>query len=134
MRNKLAEWSRLARLPLLWNVEKVLATNVLVVTAWVFFRSATVSDAFYILSHMFRFAGFESENLFRAGLPRFEMAFLPCAVLAVLAVDSIRLHRPRWMEIAWQRPAFRWPVYAAAVYSVVFFGVFQHIEFIYFQF
>ena len=83
---------------------------------------------------MWRLSGFDSENLFQAGLPRFEMAFLPFALALVFCGEYFRLHRPPRLEQAWSRRPVRWFVYAGGIYGVVFFGIFQHIEFIYFQF
>jgi hypothetical protein len=113
---------------------KTTTTTLLVTIAWVFFRAGSISEAGYVLAHLGSFAGFQTENLFRAGLPRFEMAFLPFAVFAVFAGEHLRQSRPAWLETVWNRPVFRLPVYAAAVYFVVFFGVFARVEFIYFQF
>ena len=134
LRRELAAVSGIDRYPRLWNLWKTLTTTFLVTIAWVFFRASSISDAGYVLSHLGSFAGFRTENLFRAGLPRFEMAFLPFEVLAVFAGEHVRQSRPPWLETVWNRPLFRLPVYAAAVYFVVFFGVFAHVEFIYFQF
>ena len=83
---------------------------------------------------MWRLNGFETENLFRVGLPRFEMAFLPVALVIVACGEHFRQDWPSRLEPAWHRRPLRWLVYASGIYGVVFFGIFQHIEFIYFQF
>jgi len=134
LRVRLAELSGLTLFPRVWAIEQVMATNLLVAIAWIFFRARTVSDAIYTVSHLWNFAGFESENLFRAGLPRFEMALVPLAITIVFCGEYFRLHRPPRWELAWKRRPVRWLAYAGGIYGVVFFGVFQHIEFIYFQF
>jgi alginate O-acetyltransferase complex protein AlgI len=134
LRLSLAEMSGLARLPRIWAIEQVMATNLLVGIAWIFFRARNISDATYIVSHLWNFAGFQSENLFRAGLPRFEMTFVPVAVTLVFCGEYFRLHRPPRWELAWNRRPVRWLAYAGGIYGMVFFGIFQHIEFIYFQF
>jgi alginate O-acetyltransferase complex protein AlgI len=134
LRRKLAEVSGIDRYPRLWNLWKTLTTTLLVTIAWVFFRAGSISDAGYVLSHLGSFAGFPTEDLFRAGLPRFEMAFLPFAAFAVFAVEHVRRSRPPWLETVRNHPVLQLPVYAAGVYFVVFFGVFARVEFIYFQF
>jgi D-alanyl-lipoteichoic acid acyltransferase DltB (MBOAT superfamily) len=133
-RANVAVLAGLARFPRVHAIEKVLVTDSLVALAWVFFRANGVPDALYILSHMWRLTGFDSENLFQAGLPRFEMAFLPFALSLVFCGEYFRLHRPPRLRQAWSRRPVRWLVYASGIYGVVFFGIFQHIEFIYFQF
>jgi D-alanyl-lipoteichoic acid acyltransferase DltB (MBOAT superfamily) len=106
----------------------MLTTNALVTLAWVFFRANNLSEAFYIAGHMFRFGGFTPGQVWNLGLPRFEMTFLllalPCLVAGeYLAADYLR--QPR---------AVRWCLSAAGIYAVVFFGIFERIDFIYFRF
>ena len=134
LRNQLLALSGLDRMPRLAGAAKIVATNALVIGAWIFFRASNLSDGFYILSHAVRFEGFDAENFFRIGLPRFEMAYLQIAIPVVLWVDNLRLRRPAWLLMTCGRPVLRLPLYAAGVYTVVFFGMFQHINFIYFQF
>ncbi|HWE49817.1 MAG TPA: MBOAT family O-acyltransferase [Bryobacteraceae bacterium] len=138
LRLKLATISGLARLPRLWALERIITTNLLVGIAWIFFRAKSVSDGVYVVSHLCNLtgnvAGFQPENLFRAGLPRFELALVPLAAFVVFCGEYLREHRPRICQLAWNRRPVRWLAYAGAIYSVVFFGVFQHLEFIYFQF
>ena len=121
-------------LPRLPALGQVLVTDALVTVAWVFFRAQSLRDALYILTHLFRFGGFHLENLFSVGLPRFEMTFLFFAIATVFVVEYLRLHPPERGRALWRRRGWRWAIYAAGVYAVVFFGVFERVEFIYFQF
>jgi alginate O-acetyltransferase complex protein AlgI len=113
---------------------RIAVTNFFVGTAWIFFRAANLSDAAYIVSHLFDFNRFQAEDLFRLGLPRFEMALLGIVIAAVFAAEYLSTRSPAWLSEALERRAIRWPLYAAAAYTVVFFGVFGHVEFIYFRF
>lgn len=113
---------------------QILVTNLLVTLSWVIFRAPTLYGARYFLARLFAPDLFRITDLFRAGLPRFEMAFLLTAIPCVFAIEYLRRNPPQGLRNLWQKRSFRWPVYAAAVYTVIFFGVFERTEFIYFQF
>jgi hypothetical protein len=75
------------------------------------------------------------EGIFRLGLPRFEMMFLLLTIPLVFACEYIRAHPPEAARHLWNSSArIRWSFYVAGVWTVVFFGVFARVEFIYFQF
>ena len=52
-RKRLVDWTRLAKLPRLHAALGMLATFVLVVLGWIFFRAENVHDAFHILGKVF---------------------------------------------------------------------------------
>ena len=63
------------------------------------------------------------------------MGILAVLAIVILFLIELALAYPTpWLAHAWGSRRFRWPIYCAAFYSVVFFGVFERIEFIYFQF
>jgi len=118
----------------LLSVLQVLTTFFLVTVAWVFFRANTLQDALYILTHFTNIRGFRVNDLFSVGLPRFEVA-LSFAMIAVTAITEwcIATHPCRIIQLWTVRP-FRWAMTYACVFATIFFGVFGHVEFIYFQF
>lgn len=122
------------RLKLVRAALSIVFTNLLVTVAWVFFRAHSLEAAFEILSRMCRPAVLTSSDLFGAGLPRFEMALLLVAAPLVFVCEWLYNSPTERFGRIWQRPVFRWPVYAAGVYSLVFFGVFGRTQFIYFRF
>jgi alginate O-acetyltransferase complex protein AlgI len=128
---------------------KVATTFALTTTAWILFRATTISDAWYIASHLSSGVGAAigaaaQQSIGGGILVRLGLATLPFAkhewimagglVLGVLVMDqlpslarigaAIRA-RPLWV---------RWPVYYALVLGVVLLGVFRTATFIYFQF
>ena len=112
----------------------VISTNVLVSSAWVLFRAPTLTTAIEILKRMMHPANFGVGEFFGSGLPRFEMALLAAAIPVALVAEWLFDNPPAILRRAWGRRVFRWPVYAAGVYVLIFFGVFSRTEFIYFQF
>lgn len=101
---------------------------------WVFFRANSFSDAMHVLTHAFRFEEFRLADLYVLGLPRFEMALAFVTIGTVLAVDWVLQAPPVPVLAWWQRRAVRWACLGACFYGVVFFGVFEKVQFIYFQF
>jgi alginate O-acetyltransferase complex protein AlgI len=113
---------------------QVITNFSLVTLAWVFFRAASVRDALSIVAHMLNWHGFRFTDLFSLGLPRFEMALSFLVIATVLATEWLMVNEPPLVSHLWSRRPFRWVCYYACVFGIVFFGVFNRIEFIYFQF
>jgi D-alanyl-lipoteichoic acid acyltransferase DltB (MBOAT superfamily) len=124
----------LARVPRVYHALKVAVVFCLVLAAWVLFRAKNVSDAAYVLTHAHRVGGFRVANLFALGLPRFEVVLAFVVIVALFGVEYCQLYRPRPVQWLWARRGFRWGAYAAGFYAIVFFGVFERVQFIYFQF
>ena len=128
---------------------RVLRTFVLICCTWVFFRARSVGDAIYILRHSVD--GFGS--MVRLG---FGQLLEPSPTQLVAALDlgvtetsfALSLLLIVFLFIAERKPAAessqwmpfmqpwwkRWPVYLGLVYGILFLGVFQKSQFIYFQF
>jgi len=111
-----------------------LATMLAVTLAWVWFRAASVQDALYIYSHMLSIKPADLSTLWVLGLPRFEMGLACSMILVVLLVDYLQANTAFVQSSMWAWRPVRWATYAACTYAIVFFGVFERIQFIYFQF
>jgi D-alanyl-lipoteichoic acid acyltransferase DltB (MBOAT superfamily) len=107
---------------------------VLVSVAWVFFRAANIRDGIYIISHLAAVRGFQVIDLFTIGLPRFEVALAFFLIAAVAVTEWCIANRPPLIEGLWSGRPFRWAMTYACVFATIFFGVFGHVQFIYFQF
>lgn len=116
------------------TVCQVLITFLLATVAWVFFRASTVQDAFYIVSHLTAWRGFETSEILSLGLPRFELASAIFLIATVFITEWCIFQRPRLVTGLWAGRPFRWAITYACVFAVIFFGIFGHVEFIYFQF
>jgi alginate O-acetyltransferase complex protein AlgI len=132
-REKTADKLGYSRLPGLGFVRSLIVF-LLVLVAWVFFRARSMPDAVYVLTHMFSWHGTRLETLWYLGLPRFEMVVVLLNGILLFLVDYIFVVKPNLVNIWWQRRPVRWLVYVGAFYSIVFWGLFGRVDFIYFQF
>ena len=118
---------------------QIILTFALVCFAWVFFRANSMSDAIYGLSHMFD--GIASPGQYmqdaaeQLGIDKFDLLvrLFPLCILAV--VDSLNRRRDVIASTSQWLPLFRWAVYLAFVWFILFFpGAGGGTQFIYFQF
>lgn len=108
--------------------------------AWVFFRATTISDAFYILQHMFAGLFSSKSNLFAhfgitkiRFITRFGIILFMTTVLAIY--DFFNYKEDVIEKITNKHVLFQWMFYVLIGLSIVFFsqkGV--ATEFVYFQF
>ena len=135
--NEKKQWSHI-----LGICARTVLTFILVTVAWIFFRADTLSDAWYVISHMFRncqyFLPYLREGYDFLGLTKLKLLglLLPVALLAVFDYFSLKMdvidRIGQWKT--WQR----WLLYVAFVSVTIcmvaasYGNVSQ--EFIYFQF
>lgn len=113
---------------------QMLVTFSLATFAWIFFRANTLDDAHYIITHLATLKDFHASDLFEIGLPPFELMLSFLLIGVVGWVEWLIAHDvPRISEL-WVKRPFRWSCYFACVFATLFFGVFEKVEFIYFQF
>jgi alginate O-acetyltransferase complex protein AlgI len=129
---KFADAVWLTKFPTLYHLTQVALTFALVCFSWIFFRANTLSDAFYIASHLFA-----PEIGWARLVAMVRPLDLSVALYSILVLELIHFsqenerfgnffaHLPRDM---------RWVGYALAVIAVLLFGVFEEVKFIYFQF
>ena len=122
------------RWPRLLHGFRVVFVFCLVVLAWIFFRAESFSDALHILGHLHTVEGFRLDDLFAVGLPRFELVLAFIMSATVFTVDFQIFFQPPRVMALWRSRPFRWACYALCVLAIVCFGVFDRVEFIYFQF
>jgi alginate O-acetyltransferase complex protein AlgI len=119
----------------------VLSTFVLTAFAWIFFRASSVNSAFYIIQHMFsglpdlagRILNHQSvwENL---GLGKKDLILSVLLIIFLEIVHHVQSKKSITLLIK-QKPTYvRWAVYYGIVLAIIFFGVFENRQFIYFQF
>lgn len=118
-------------------------TFVLVCFAWIFFRAANFSDAFYVITHLhvgvtallmhLDLQGMKA-SLSLMGLRPSELVLSVSSVGILLAVEITQTYGSVRQRVALWPVAARWGLYYGLVLSIVFFGVFRGSQFIYFQF
>jgi D-alanyl-lipoteichoic acid acyltransferase DltB (MBOAT superfamily) len=133
LRAKATVLFRLERLPLIHAACQRVWTFVIVTAAWVFFRSPSFSAALYVLKHMSLRGGPVFKLAVSSGLSGTEVPFLLALTVLLFVVEWFIQH-PQRLAPVWSLTPFRYGCYYACAYSVVFFGVFGHSDFIYFQF
>jgi alginate O-acetyltransferase complex protein AlgI len=118
---------------------------ILVSLAWVFFRAQHVSEAFYIIKNLFseiqsqisqllRNVPFARLKLLYIDQPAIEflIAFVLLSIMIIIHYLQEGKRFDHWL-IA-KSPIVRWTFYYGMVLSFVFWGIFNHSDFIYFQF
>jgi alginate O-acetyltransferase complex protein AlgI len=115
--------------PRLHQAIQVVITFLLISFTWIFFRANSMSDALYIVSHLFD----DLAGLSRRG----RFAFDGFILFFILFMEFVHyIHRTRGLSnIFADRPALqRWSLYYALVMITVLFGSYTQQRFIYFQF
>ena len=133
LRETLVRWSGLNRLPVLHRLIQMAITFHLVLLAWVFFRAKSLADALLILKKIFMFSAYRID-LAVFDLPRVELLLAPLAVVFLLAVHAVDNRIPLRDHLARLPQPVRWAIAYAAILSVILFGKYQQMAFIYFQF
>ena len=133
LRQRLAALTGLDRVPALRRVVRVLITFNLVALLWVFFRASSLGDALYILGSIFSPAAWGAAGP-PAVISGYQLSLALYAVLFMLGVEWLQRDRAYRRFLAHSPLWVRFPVYLLTVLSIVIFGEFSTMEFIYFQF
>jgi len=110
-----------------------LLTFHLILISWVFFRAASVSDAFTVFS---RIAGSASKlpMMFKT-FPYTGEIYLSLGLIALLlVVEALDEWRSFWERLRTWPVYVRWPVYYALLFSLLVIGKWNLTQFVYMQF
>jgi len=137
----------LERNPTLLAVWQTAVVFTLVTVGWVFFRAASLGDAWYVLTHfgvglptqLATLAAFDHAAIRSLVLLDFEPSRVATAIVAVVAllvVERTQGSHDRRLRgrLALSSAPLRWAAYATAVLTIMTLGVFHSAKFIYFQF
>jgi D-alanyl-lipoteichoic acid acyltransferase DltB (MBOAT superfamily) len=113
-------------LPSLREAFNIILTFILATLAWVFFRSASITEAFSYLQGMF--------SIQHMGVPKNANFTLVVLIIIFVAIEWIGRKKPHALEVSTLTPARRRLVYAGVFLMIFFFAVYNKSEFIYFQF
>jgi hypothetical protein len=138
MREKIRKAIGLERVPKLHHYFKGMVTFFLVCFAWIFFRANSISDAIYILSHLF--TGWEGLGIQALKATPFFGPLKFHLVVGIVSVGMLLLihllqgdnHFDQWLSK--KRVGLRWAVYYSMILAILLCGHFGSKEFIYFQF
>lgn len=134
VRKKMVNLIGLNKYPLLHSAFKILFVFILVNIGWILFRANSISDAWYIFTHLFTDLNFNITSMRFGVVDRYDFIIGILAIIFMEFVHTIQEHT-KMRAFMRDKPIWvRWPVYATLVLSILLFGVFKDISFIYFQF
>lgn len=144
-RKNITEKLRLTRFPFFFKCFQIITTFCLVSFAWIFFRAVHVADAFYIIINLFKNLPHQISSLItNQNQERQVLLYLGqnsatffIACLSILFMELIHFYQRNksLREIISTKPiAIRWSVYIMGIICILLFGVYDHTQFIYFQF
>jgi D-alanyl-lipoteichoic acid acyltransferase DltB (MBOAT superfamily) len=143
LRQRIVISLRLDRMPRIHQTIRIVMTFLLVTFAWIFFRSNSLSDAYYIVGHLTK--GWsallnysEISNLTHAvlGIPGFKIGSVVMVSWAAIIIAMFLVEHseePLRMFRGWSSKV-RWLVYWVLLLTILVFGSFDQSAFIYFQF
>ena len=137
---------------IVWKGWKIFSTFNLVCFAWIFFRSNNLSDAAYVVSHLFNFSA-QSKILFTLKMssyswnnpinvdfflgPNGPNSIILLAALLLMAAISIlnaRLSNLLFQVFSNQKTIIRWSAYYLLIILILVYGIFETRQFIYNRF
>ena len=140
-RKKMADSTGVGKVYWLNNMLDVSITFVLVTFAWIFFRANNIHDALFIVKKLGGIPGevakvAATKKIAFLNLPGLLNTLLPCFGLIVFLelahIIQVKYNLPDTFS---KKPAlFRWTLYYAGLTALVYLGVYEHHQFIYFQF
>jgi D-alanyl-lipoteichoic acid acyltransferase DltB (MBOAT superfamily) len=126
-----------------YRLGQIAVTFAVTCFAWIFFRAASIGDAFVIIGRIFTVLdpwSFFDGELYELGLDRAEMNVLAVGVAVLIVVDIVKYAKHVRLDefLQGQNLWFRWLSMIALILATVIFGVygpaFDSKQFIYFQF
>jgi alginate O-acetyltransferase complex protein AlgI len=118
-------------------VYRTALTFILVDFAWIFFRSSSLREATYVVTHMFSFGKTSGlSQLVRLPLGSNELEFAICLALlfAMFGIEIAASRRPLGERLKERGLGVRWAFYVVLVMSVLLFGVMGSPQFFYARF
>lgn len=133
LRKKVVKAIGLDRLPKLHKFIQIVITFILVCFGWIFFRANNLSDAIYVIRHMFTNLG-PKIPITDLGLDSFQLK-IAFASIGLMELVQLIQEKRSIREIISTKPIWlRWSLYYILVLWIIIFGSFGSQEFIYFQF
>jgi alginate O-acetyltransferase complex protein AlgI len=141
IRSGISQFICLHKLPVLNNVLQVLITFGLVTFAWIFFRAKSISVAIYITKNLITGIHQNIFNLFHhfplglhLGISKSDLLI---GIGAIILMEIIHKMQNKYSLRDWIRTKptlVRWSIYYVVILLIIFLGVYENRQFIYFQF
>jgi alginate O-acetyltransferase complex protein AlgI len=113
------------------KIWQVVITFNLVCFAWIFFRANTLSDAFYVVRHLFAGWGNLGVLFQQQGV---ELCISILGIVVVCSVSYVGRRTSLASRFFSMSPLWRWPLYVSLVITTILFNVKSDKLFIYFRF
>ncbi len=122
------------RMPIVDRTVKIAITFSLVTISWIFFRANSLSDALYVISHLFSNWSWDisSANLGGIGITGLIIAITSIVFMEI--VHAIQSQKGIREFLSTKPRTLRWSIYIILLLAIFLFGSFGETEFIYFQF
>lgn len=131
IRTKLNESTGISKFPGLSKFFQIAITFVLVYFAWIFFRANSLSDAFLIIKNHFNFNLQGNLNLYK--VPS-EFYIAITSILALFTVEYFEENYKLFARIKVLPLSAKWALAIVLVLSIFIIGVWEDVDFLYFQF
>ncbi|MBF0483583.1 MAG: MBOAT family protein [Candidatus Omnitrophica bacterium] len=129
IRKKIVSTIGLDQLPYLHNLIRVGCTFALICFSWIFFRASSLSDAVWLIKHMFSWGnGWDWISFSQI------MILILCAALGMVKRSYDRIASGLAVDVRGWSAVMNYLIPALAINYMIFFGVRTHAQFIYFQF
>jgi alginate O-acetyltransferase complex protein AlgI len=102
----------------------MLTTFVIVLFAWIFFRSTSIAQALLFIQHML-----SADWLV---IPEFKKGIIYVGLIVI--VEWFQRSKQHALQIEYLPPALRWIIYYGVIGALFWYGHTGHVPFIYFQF
>lgn len=115
----------------------IIITFCLINLTWIFFRANSISEAYYIITHLFtNFSeSFAKSNFTRIKLGKYDVAVIGAMLLILISVEFLQRKYSIQGLINKQPFMLRKAIYVGLLVLLLFFGMFDRdAQFIYFQF
>ena len=141
LRKKIKSVLNIDKINWLNNLIKVSTTFTLVTIAWVFFRANGVRNAIYILKQLpyslsEAYFFLTTGNLY-LGKADLSVVYLLLCLFLIIFLETVQFLHSKYdlLKSLNERPIYvRWAFYYAMVLTIIYFGMFENRQFIYFQF
>ncbi len=114
------------------NIVNVIITFVLICFSWIFFRANNVSDAFYIIKSIVSNPG---KLYIPSGADVVTPVFAAIAISILIIAEIKKEYFNKLFSLGQNKYAIvRWGFYSVIIFTILYMGVFDSSQFIYFQF
>jgi len=134
IREKFSNAVGLNKIPKIHMIIQTIVTFILVNAAWIFFRANSLSDAVYVLTHLFSGLSFDISGISLGGIG-YDGLFIALASIVLMELVHFSQEHGGMRRFLSERPAwFRWGAAFIIIFAILLFGIFESKQFIYFQF